>query len=345
MPCYSPLQAYQSLEKRPNGKMRLIWCENDPLAGAPINLPCGQCVGCRLERSRQWAIRCLHEAQMHEENCFITLTVSPDNDITRTTTLVKKDFQKFMKRLRKAFPEKKISYYYCGEYGENNARPHYHACLFGIDFNDKFLWKETNGVKLYRSEELEKIWTLGYSTIGEVNFESAAYVARYIMKKITGKQSAQYYEKVTECGEIIQRIPEYTNMSLKSPIGQSFLLKYHKDVYPYDEVIIKGRRVKPPRYYDKIYGEMFPDDMDEIKLKREVLAYDKEEDNTKERLVTKHESRILAMKKLRRSYEAINESDDFDCERFDYDRKIISYNKKNLRKKEGDNSPSDRHNR
>ena len=151
-------------------------------------VPCGQCIGCRLERSRQWAIRCVHEASLHTDNCFITLTYSPDC-LPSDGSLNHDDFQKFFKRLRKHIAPKKIRYYMCGEYGEDLqqpsklGRPHFHACLFGLDFDDKQLYIVRDDVKLYTSATLEKIWGKGFVTIGDVTFESAAYVARYIAKK------------------------------------------------------------------------------------------------------------------------------------------------------------------
>ena len=169
-------------------------------ADQPEKLPCGQCVGCRLERSRQWAIRCMHEAQMHEDNCFITLTFNPESldDRSNPWSLDVRDFQLFMKRLRKKYGAG-IRFYHCGEYGELNKRPHYHACIFGFDFPDKRLWKVTNsGHRLYISESLDELWPFGFCTIGNVTFESAAYVARYIMKKVNGDAAADHYEWIDE---------------------------------------------------------------------------------------------------------------------------------------------------
>ena len=173
---------------------------------------------------------------MHEDNCFITLTFSDKELLKRENPLSvdTRDFQKFMKRLRK-YTGKKVRYFHCGEYGDENMRPHYHACLFGLDFEDKYVWMERNGNKLYRSPTLEKIWPFGYSSIGEVNFETAAYVARYVMKKVTGEGKDRL--KVKECdgelvelkhyqmldkdtGEIIELKPEYTTMSRRPGIGK-----------------------------------------------------------------------------------------------------------------------------
>ena len=121
-------------------------------------MPCGQCIGCRLERSRQWAIRCVHEASLWPDNCFVTLTFDDDNIIS-SGSLVKADFQKFMKRLRKRFG-KGVRYFHCGEYGDLLGRPHHHACLFNFSFPDRYLWSSSGGVNLYRSPTLEELWPL-----------------------------------------------------------------------------------------------------------------------------------------------------------------------------------------
>lgn len=190
MPCFKPLEAYRPRDTR---SKKLIFSYNPKTCDSitPIMLPCGQCVGCRLERSRQWALRCVHESKMHKDNCFITLTYATEH-LPPDSSLHYPDFQKFMKRLRKKYGEG-IRFYMCGEYGENFGRPHFHACLFGHNFTDLKLWKETNGQKLYRSKELEQLWPFGHSSVGSVTFESAAYVARYIMKKITGEAAEQHY--------------------------------------------------------------------------------------------------------------------------------------------------------
>ena len=175
MPCYHPLQASFSIAK--NGKKdlsfvsrladdagRLFYKGLKQASDSVLSLPCGKCMGCRLERSRQWAMRCMHEAQMHEDNCFITLTYRPD-DLPKDGSLNKKHFQDFMKRFRHRYSDTKIRYYMCGEYGEDFGRPHYHACIFGFDFPDKVHWKTFNGCKLFTSEILEDLWSFGFCTV------------------------------------------------------------------------------------------------------------------------------------------------------------------------------------
>lgn len=270
---------------------------------ADLTLPCGQCVGCRLERSRQWAIRCVHEASLHKDNCFITLTYAPEH-LPADNSLNYRDFQLFMKRLRKRFPDSKIRFYMCGEYGENFGRPHFHACLFNWNFPDrKLFFTSKHGDKVYRSDTLEELWPFGLCSIGEVTFKSAAYVARYIMKKVTGKAAFHHYHEVDEDGvsRETMRTPEFTKMSLKPGIGSDWFDKYKSDVYPHDYVIVNGKKVKPPRYYDKKYAVSDPYDFDELEFHRFSRAREKLHDNTPERLAVREEVLQAKLSKLKRN--------------------------------------------
>lgn len=297
MPCYHPLSAYQCADGTIVFQERR-WFNTVKT----LSLPCGQCIGCRLERSRQWAMRCMHEAQLHQQNCFITLTYD-NTHLPSDGSLHYKDFQLFIKRLRKKFGNTRIRYYMAGEYGENFGRPHFHACLFGYDFHDKKLWKRSpSGSMLYRSADLELLWPFGYSSIGDVNFESAAYVARYIMKKVTGHNAKDHYQETDQdTGEIITRKPEFNKMSLKPGIGYDWYKKYKTDVYPHDYVIIKGKKVKPPKFYDKKYKTDNPYEFDEILYKREINGKLNSEDNTLERLKVKEIVQQAKLLKLKRN--------------------------------------------
>jgi hypothetical protein len=190
-----------------------------------------------------------------------------------------------------------------GEYGENFGRPHWHACIFGLDFDDKKLWKRTSANSLlYRSENLELLWPFGYSSIGEVTFESAAYVARYIMKKVTGKNAAEHYQEIDpDTGEITNRTPEFTKMSLKPGIGYEWYKQYTSDVYPHDYVVVRGKKVKPPKYYDKKYKIDNPYEFDELLYIREKSAKLNYADNTPERLLVKEQVTKAKLQKLKRN--------------------------------------------
>ena len=209
----------------------------------------------------------MHENQMHEQSCFLTLTMSPEYLETRENpwSLDKTEFQRFMKRVRKKYG-KKIRYFHCGEYGEKNQRPHYHAIMFGLDPEDKQLFQIREDIKLYTSPTMAQLWPYGHHSIGEVTLESCAYVARYVTKKVNGEKAEQHYIRWDPLtGEGIPIEPEYATMSRKPGIGRSWLEKYKQDVYPHDYVIIKKHPIRPPRYYDTLLAE---EELEQIKQKR-----------------------------------------------------------------------------
>ncbi|AZL82830.1 replication initiator protein [Apis mellifera associated microvirus 14] len=294
MPCYNPLKAYQLT----NGEIKFHETRN---VQRELKLPCGQCIGCRLERSRQWAVRCMHEARMYEQNCFITLTYAPEH-VPKRGSLDYSVFQKFMKRLRKHTGPERVRFYMCGEYGETEHRPHYHACLFGYDWPDKTFFRTTpTGEKLYRSETLEKLWPYGFATTGTLTFESAAYVARYCTKKITGHNAKDHYKRQDAEGEY-ELEPEFGHMSLKPGIGAAWLAKYgNTDVWPFDHVITRGMETKPPKYYDKILKRTNPDRFAEIQESREVTAAQWAADQTPDRLAAKEQVKRAQLRQLKRT--------------------------------------------
>lgn len=306
MPCYSPLVGYRSKELTANNKRKIVFNLKYAIDDTELTIPCGNCIGCRLERSRQWALRCVHEASLHEQNCFITLTYNSEH-LPKSNSLDKTHFQKFMKRLRKKYTGQSIRFYQCGEYGDRNGRPHYHACLFGHDFSDKTLHQTTkNGDKLYTSQILDKIWKKGFCTIGELNFKTAAYCARYIMKKINGDQADAHYRYVNEkTGEEFQIIPEYTTMSRRPGIASNWYKNFKSDVFPSDEVIINGIPMQPPKYYDTLLEQENPFLYDDIKHDRLINAEKYLEDNTPERLHVKHTVKKAQVNLLSRTYEEI----------------------------------------
>lgn len=283
MACYYPVTAYQTA----NGDVVFDELKRYDII-ATLQLPCGRCIGCRLERSRQWGLRCVHEASLHPENAFVTLTYD-DEHLPADRSLVYKGplgFQRFLKRTRKHFSPRTVRFFMGGEYGELLARPHFHACLFGIDFADKQPWsKSPSGAQLYRSATLEKLWPFGFSSVGEVNFETACYVARYSMKKVTGDLADKHYEIIDpDTGEVIRRRSEFCKMSLKPGIGAGWFKKWSRDVYPHDYVVNRGQKSKPPAYYDKLFKKMDPEGFELLKFERALEGRAHYEDNTTERL-------------------------------------------------------------
>jgi len=257
MPCYSPI----TVNKRGFVDLR-------------VQVPCGQCVGCRIDRAQDWATRCVHEAQLHELNCFVTLTYD-DRHLPPGASLVKRDFQNFMRYLRRQH-DGKIRFYAAGEYGDQTNRPHYHALLFGIDFADKRPHTKNNqGDQLFTSELLDKIWGKGQCYLGSVTPQSAGYVAKYCIKKVNGQLAASHYQG---------RQPEFALMSLKPGIGAGWFEKYSGDVYPSDFVVLKGRKRSPPRFYDDKLEEMDELMLQALKKSRLRKAKQHRSDQTPERL-------------------------------------------------------------
>lgn len=317
MPCYKPLKAY-SVHSSLVTKKKVIYFRppcNIP-SSSLLSLPCGQCIGCRLEYSRQWAIRCMHESSLYENNCFITLTYN-DLNVPRYNSLDVSHFQLFMKRLRKYYSDlyakelyflnegfvsmakcrqyispfvPKIRFFHCGEYGEELGRPHYHALLFNYDFPDRYKSgvNSSTGTVYYRSDILEKLWTHGYSSIGNVTFDSAAYVARYVLKKVTGSASSLHYSyRDPDTGFVVaDRKPEYVTMSRRPGIAKGWFDRYSSDVYPSDSVVLRGMEMRPPKYYDKLYELIDPSSFLDIKERR--IQYSQTEkvlaNNTPDRL-------------------------------------------------------------
>lgn len=221
----------------------------------------------------------MHESEMHERNCFLTLTYSDDN-LPPDMSLQPKDFTDFMKRARKRLG--KLRYFQCGEYSPKLHRPHHHAIMFGQDFaHDREPWKTTPaGDQLYRSQILEELWPHGFSTIGNVTFESAAYVARYCMKKVTGEKAENHYNG---------RKPDYCTMSRRPGLGKTWIEKYASDVYPSDQVISNGKPARPLAFYDAYLEATAPEEHARIKLKRAKLGIQHQDNNTADRRYVREE--------------------------------------------------------
>lgn len=273
-----------------------------------IKLPCSRCIGCKLERSRQWAVRLLHENKQHERSSFITLTYS-EAHLPKDGSLNLKHFQDFMKRLRKLEGSNKIRFFHAGEYGEKRGRPHYHAIIFGQDFKaDAYETKLTDlGDTTWKSKTLDQLWPFGSNYVGDVTFESAAYVARYITKKITGRQAyaTGCYEKVNYfTGEVFELKPEYATMSRRPGIGALHFKKYHADIYPSDQCVVRGHPSKPPKFYDKLLEKSDPESYLLLKEQREcALTSSPGHDRTPERLEVRERVKKAQIKALVRKYE------------------------------------------
>lgn len=286
--CTKPLKAiYVANNENGNKVLRFIKREdpNYHTMDYQIEIPCGRCVECRLEKSREWANRMILEMPYHSMTSFITLTYDDDHlprryvydDKTKLdarlydSSLVKRDLQLFIKRLRFSLPDVKISYYACGEYGDQTHRPHYHIIIFGYQPDDLKLYKITKRQEtLYTSASLQRIWNKGYVIIGNVSWDSCRYVAGYVQKKLYGKD-AEIYEQYNI-------VPPFSLMSLKPTIGKRYYDDHKHEIMKYDEIFIKKGdkvlKVKPPKYYKRLYKQEYPDLYNEYYQDSELKAID-----------------------------------------------------------------------
>lgn len=293
MACFFPITGYRT----PAGKV--TFKQKEGYYDKPVTIACGQCRGCRLERSRQWAVRCMHESQMHSRNSFITLTYDDDH-LPKDGGLVLAHFQQFVRSFRRrGF---RFRYYHCGEYGDLRGRPHYHSILFGIDFPDRVFEETTkHGDKLYSSPLLSELWPKGINRVGAMTFESAAYVARYCMKKINGDKAEEHYETINvSTGEVHQVKPEYQTMSRRPGIGSTWFAKFGSDIFPSDQCVVNGKITRPPRFYDSQYEILNPAGLEAIKAGRVAKARPHRKNNTPERLQVRAKIQELRTQTLRR---------------------------------------------
>lgn len=262
MTCHTPLKAYRA----PGGGV--VFKSSEGYVDRPVSLNCGQCIGCRLARATAWALRSVHEASLHTQNCFVTLTYSPEQ-VPADGGLRIRDWQLFAKRVRKELGS--FRFLHCGEYGESSFRPHYHACVFGLDFHrpDWAVFQRKHSGDVFTSPLLTSLWGLGHATVGDLTFQSAAYVARYVMKKVTGDRSDDAFRRIdVSTGEEFYVTPEYVTMSRRPGLGSEWFERYKSDVFPSDEVIHDGKRFPVPDFYLSRLEASDPDLHEIIRLQR-----------------------------------------------------------------------------
>ncbi len=301
MPCYSPLEGFKDIKTG-----GLVFDNRN--APTPLAVACGQCLGCRVDHRLMWSIRIIHEASMHMDqfgNSWATLTYRSPSACTEQQYAdghyVPQDYSlrpshvsDFIRSLRRANSDHRIRYFYCGEYGDENERPHYHICLFNHSFNDQYLWKDDEGLYTYTSESLQRHWPWGFTTVAELNLRTAAYTAGYALKKITGKRAEEHYLRCDEQGEAYWLMPEYIRMSTgrgkPSGLGASFYEKYKRDIFPSDTSPVPGHgeRQLVPRYYQNILAEQEPALLESIKELRQEFIKTHAADFTPERLRDKY---------------------------------------------------------
>lgn len=266
-----------------------------------VVVPCGLCIECRLAHAREWSLRCMHEYQTSSGGCFVTLTYD-DEHLPSDNGLHHRDFQLFMHRLRNEFDD--VRFFMCGEYGDDFGRPHYHAILYNVVFDDLVFLRKEGKVELFKSAKLSSIWQNGFVSVGAVSRHSAGYVARYSLKKIKGPTSGAAYQWLdVATGEIFDRAPPYSKASNRPGIGAFWFERFWRDVFPCDEIVFEGKRYPVPRYYQKLYERMNARGAEVIK--REHRAHAKEmrvhPDNQPRRLYARQEFNALTSKNAKRN--------------------------------------------
>lgn len=290
MSCLTPVQAYRSKLRNASGKRSVVFNRDEGLVDLPVQFACGKCKNCRLRRSKEWAIRCVHEASLHARNSFITLTYRPKDRPDKLTHFGELGFQRFMKRLRKAVSPHRVRFYMCGEYTPINRYPHFHAILFGYDFPDRKKLSIRNGNQLYISEQLTNLWPFGYHVIAENNFKTAAYVARYIMDKKDGDLATEY--------------EPYACMSRNPGIGHDWWQSKGKyDLALHDFCVLDGKKMQPPKYYDNLFINEDEHSFNIIRHTRKRLAKKREDDNLPERIEARWKCSLARVKLLKRELE------------------------------------------
>ncbi|AXH77861.1 MAG: replication initiator protein [Microviridae sp.] len=239
----------------------------------------------------------MHEASLHEASCFVTLTY---DDAHAPVSLDYSHFQLFMKSLRPRLGPLRFRYFVCGEYGGELGRPHFHAGIFGTAFRvDRYPWRKAkSGHQVYRSPLLEEVWDRGLSEVGELTQESAGYMARYVLKKMTGPVASEHYVD-RETGEVL--LPEFCHMSLRPGIGAQWFRRFQADVFPHDRVIVKGVKTRVPRYYDQLLARDAPDLMEAAREARRIVSQEKGgAENTVERLAVREQVLKARLSNLKR---------------------------------------------
>lgn len=242
----------------------------------------------------------MHEKRFHRKSSFITLTYDQLCQPS-SGSLVKKDFQDFIKRTRKHYSGDTIRYFHCGEYGEERKRPHYHAIMFGVDFlEEAYNRRIRGGNPVWHSKTLDKLWGKGRAEVGTVTTESCGYVARYVTKKITGDKAEEHYSVPDANGEYRKVEPEYATMSRRPGIGALHFEKFWQEIYPVDEIIVNGKSCKPPKFYDRLLEKNFPEVWEQVKTERERALVQSPSDRTPERLEVREVVKRAQIQSLRR---------------------------------------------
>lgn len=291
MPCYRPVTVWKPDRGGPVS-FREVKDSRE------IAIPCSRCVGCRIGMRDAWAFRCFAESKMHKENAFITLTYD-DEHFPKDGSLDHRHWQLFAKRLRERAGS--FRFFMCGEYGDEYARPHYHALIFGFGFPDRVKCNSVYSKSdLYRSELLADTWGKGMCTIGEVTYESARYCAVYTTKRVSKERWEEIGFSVDKSsGEVLHKLQPYGRMSLKPGIGATWFEKYWQECATHDAVFVRNRKGRIPRYFDDMLEDISPETLEDLSFRRSKVDEEVLRNSTRERLEVR-EACALAKQKFNR---------------------------------------------
>lgn len=243
MPCFRPVTCWQPLD---GGAISF----SERKDHREIQIPCGQCIGCRINRQQMWAFRALAEASLHPSNWFLTLTYSNEN-LPAHGALQHRDWQLFAKRVRKSLGP--FRYLMCGEYGPQTLRPHYHALLFGLELPDAKPSGLRRGHTVFKSEALHRNWGLGLIELGSVSPMSARYCAGYVLK-----DTRQPSRVIEDTGEIVTLPAPYGRMSLKPGLGDAWIRRYYPEVFAHGACFSQDKRYRIPDRFKHILDGIDP---------------------------------------------------------------------------------------
>jgi hypothetical protein len=278
MPCTNPILAY----RKTNGAINFMRkSDYDAPHANKMLMPCGKCIICLRNKAKSWMLRMANEAKMHEQNCFITLTFE-DEHLPKHGSLRLEDPQKFLKRLRKYLEKDwhmvdgvktskipcKIKYFYCGEYGDQHQRPHYHLCIFGWAPHDMQIFSQKKSGDQFTSQTIAKIWTQGFHTVSDFTDATGAYTAYYMVKENIFFDLTPYDAIDPDTGEEIKRMPPFQRMSRRPGLGTTFYHKYKEEIIN-NGSYINGQSVPVPQAYLNILRKEDEEKYKVLKTNRE----------------------------------------------------------------------------
>lgn len=286
MPCYRPVDAWMPL-----GGGQIVFREIGD--SRQIKVPCNQCIGCRIDRREEWAIRNYCESKMHQHSWFITPTYDEEH-LPLHGSLVPSHLSDFVRALRRKTRLGKLRFFGVGEYGDTFGRPHYHLLVYGPDIPDLRKVNSIHAKKdVFGSEIVSSAWGKGGVAVQRMTLGAARYCAGYVFKKMTGKAADEHYSRVDPVtGELVKLVPEFSRMSRKPGIGFAYLEGYWRDIFlsGNDNIVVNGRPCRVPGFFVDRMDDILSSDsllMDEYDHRRQKAAIDRSDDSSPDRLAVR----------------------------------------------------------